>query len=375
MNNSSSNISSGLAEIPYGLLLYWKVFYENLANSINFYFLAVAIPFGCLTNLLSFIVFCRKRLNNDSNIGFYNQCFCMSNFITMLFSLLMYSGLFFPFDFNTDSDWSCQFIMYSRKTIRELSPLLELFFTLDRFFRVCSPRKMLFLKKKLNIFIIICIMLASMLAANFANAFFYVKETRSVYLNDLNQSKVLIQKSCVANMTYTLISDFVLCFLRCFFPMIAMTILSILTIRKLNESSKVRTKITTETKKVNKDNQFTRSLIIVNLFFVIFNFPLAFIYVVKDIYFYAASANYTYIIINFLWAMSFNLATLHYLSFFFLNYLFNHRFRSEVKTLLFGGIFKKFDANTTTMISKNQVNTDSIFTDAQTIKKIFNSNY
>jgi hypothetical protein len=332
-NSSSSNISRSLADIPYGTLLYWNVYFNNLTNSINYWFLAFAIPIGAVSNLLAYIVYSRKRLNK-TNIGFFNKSMAIFNMFTLLFSLLMYSGLFFPFDFNSNSDFSCQFIMYSRKAIREFGPLLETLFTLDQFLNVIYPGKFFFMKKNRNILLIILGILAFLLLVNGVNFEFYVETKRTSFLSTRNLTMMWITKSCMADIVATLTSDMILCTLRCFLPMVVMGILNVFIVRKLKQSSKMRT--VDKNSQENKDEQFTRTLVRLNALFATLNLPLATIYVIKDAYFYIAKPDMAYILINFAWAMSFNLATLHYVHFFFLNLYFNRLFRQELMIIVYG---------------------------------------
>jgi hypothetical protein len=133
-------------------------------------------------------------------------------------------------------------------------------------------------------------------------------------------------------MAPTIASDMIVDTFRCFMPIAIMGSLNILIIKKLHASAKVRlARNATESTKESKDNQFTRTLVQLNALFFIFTFPLAFIYVIKDAYFYLVGGNnLTYILINFAWAVSFNFATIHYVVFFIVNFYFNKLFRTEI---------------------------------------------
>lgn len=336
MSISAANYT--ISDIPESSVLYWIVYFEYLTYTINFYFLSIAIPIGCVLNLLALLVFTRPRLN-QTNIGFFNSCLSISNILTLVFSLLMYSGLYFSFEFNTHSNASCRFIMYVRKSIRALSPMIETLFTFDRFLSVVFPGKVDIFKKNQNILIALIVLVLLLIPLNAANIAFYVSTSSINYTSYLesNETHQWVFKSCVADPIPTIISDVVVCTLRCFVPFTLMIIFNIFIVRKLWTSRiKRATQAATSSARTSRDIQFTQTLIIINALFMFFNFPLAVIYMIKDGYYYANDGRIdkTYVIIEFLWNMSFNIATLHYLAFFFLNFIFNRLFRQELNSIL-----------------------------------------
>jgi hypothetical protein len=348
MNLSNSTINAhNLSDIPYGTLLYWSVFYTQKANEMNFFFLLFAISVGGLSNLLAYIVYCRPSLNH-TNMGFFNRCLAFSNILTLLFSLLMYSGLFVEFDFNTNSNFSCQFIMWFRKSIREFSPVIETVFTVDRFLNVVYPGRFLFTKNNRNVFYVLCGLFVFILLVNAENYLFYVSTSMSVYMSVENVTRVFIQKSCIADEAVTLSSDIILATLRCFLPIMIMVVFNYLIVRKLVESSnRVHDN---KANRERKDRQFTRALMLLNAVFIILNLPLAVVYLIKDVHFYTHSLDMNYILINFIWSVLFNLASLHYVLFFFLNFYFNRLFRSEVNSVFF-----KIKSGVTSSVARVQI--------------------
>jgi hypothetical protein len=335
LNNSSNSSAGVFSDIPFGTYLYWNVYYTNLTNTMNFYFFAFAMPIGALSNLLAFVTYSRKRLNK-TNIGYFNRWIAFANIITLLFSFMMNSGLYFPFDVNTFSTPSCQFIMYGRKTMRELSPMLEVLFTFDRYLNVVYPSKSQFLKKNRNIFFMIMVITVILLLVNIENLYFYVDTSHTQFVTVDNETKIYTSKSCTANQWITISSDLVVDSFRCFIPVVLMSVFSFLILRKLKQSSKVRSTINrTQSSQESRDSQFTKTLIHLNACFIVFTMPIAIVYIIKDTYLYTFKADLTYFIMNFAWNVAFNFSTIHYVAFFFLNFYFNQLFRRECLTVMF----------------------------------------
>ena len=290
---------SSINDIPYGTILYWSVYFSDLSHSINFFFLLFAIPIGVLSNVLAFFIYSRKRLNK-CNVGFFNRCISVANAWTLLFILLMNSSLFFPFDFNTDSNWICAFTMFARKSLRQLSPMIEVLYTFDRFLCVIFPGKFQFLNKNSNIFGLIVIIFVFLMLTSLENVFYYVEVNNSSYISVDNVTKYWISKSCTAAEAITLTSDQLVSAVRCFIPLITTSILGFLMVRRLNESSKIRSS-SHQCEKTSREHHFAMTRVFINIMFAVCNVPVAVMYIVKDAYYYTNKHDMTYIWIEFVW--------------------------------------------------------------------------
>src|SRR5690606_38056621 len=87
-----------------------------------------------------------------------------------------------------------------------------------------------------------------------------------------------------------------------------------------------------------KDNQFTRTLLTLNLKFMIFNLPKALVYIVRDAYMFSGKVDDYFdvdlALIELFWFIAFNIATFYYIIYFFLNIYFNKLFHTELCLIL-----------------------------------------
>jgi hypothetical protein len=296
-------------------------FFAKINSQLNYYFFSIAIPVGTFFNTLAILVFSRPRLNR-TNVGFVSRCLACGNIATLLFMVLVNSDLFFSFDFNTCSDASCAFITYTRKVVRELSPAIETLFTVDRFINVVHPGTRHFLQRNRNIALTILLIIASLMLFNISNVFYFVER---------RNSSAPLASTCSSNMPVFLTSDITRKLLMFFIPVGVMLTLNCLMVRKLKES-RLRSHGTNR----KKECDFNRTLMLLNIIFVLLNFPVSLLFIVKDGYLYTVGGgvDHGFLVINFLFNLSLNLPIVYNASFFFLNYLSNRIFREECAAIL-----------------------------------------
>jgi hypothetical protein len=326
--------SSNQSGIPSNSTLFWYLYYNQIASSINYYFAISMVPVGVILNGLAFLIASRKSLNK-TNMGFFIRSLSTSNLVTLLFSLFfMQSRLLFNFDFYTYSDVSCRFIMYTRRSIRVLSPMIETLFTVDRFLAVMFPKKFEFLKKNRNVLLSILVIVAIDLISNTLNAFNHVEEISTQFVDSNGLTRMYSKKICTSSDAISFTSDVILIFMRVLIPLAVMGSLNFLICRKLVTSRQSIHSSGSASIKANKDRQFTKNLVLMNVAFIAFNLPKAITYFVKDIIhesvFNEGPFNAEEAKLTMYWYITFNISTFYYVIYFPLNVYFNKLFRREV---------------------------------------------
>jgi hypothetical protein len=345
------------------------IYLADMTKQINTYFTYIFIPIGLISNLLTFMIYSSSKLNTNNNnnrsaitpkatnMTLFGRFLAISNVITLLhYLLVIQSNLIFDFDFSTYSDESCRFLMYTRRSIHSLSPLVETMTVFDRFLSVvCFNKKKKrvfkrFKSKKLGLFLLTALIYLIYLMLNVENLFYYVQTDILNYtLNHTN--KRLQYKQCLATQNIELFAEVVLILFRSFLPIAFMIIFNALIIKELYKYSFIRRqqqqrKFKNETKKtstiniensIKRDSKFTKNVIIMNSFFILFNLPTSIVYIVKNslrfLYnnqiFYKSKLFFAQI--RFARMITFNFSIIYYVLFFWFNFYFNRLFRQQVK--------------------------------------------
>jgi hypothetical protein len=146
---------------------------NSIYNTMLFYYLVILMPVGLATNLLSIMIFARTPLNSTT-MGAYSSFLGLGNIAALLFFTFIQNSILTLGGINllTTSDLACRLIYLSRRTIREISPMIETLLTVDRFIEVFYPAKFPFLKKKLVILSFVLAGYVALLVISFENALF-----------------------------------------------------------------------------------------------------------------------------------------------------------------------------------------------------------
>jgi hypothetical protein len=305
----------------------------DISNGVTYYFTVTIVPIGILINILSTLVFLRKNIRS-TNMAFYNQMISITNAFTLLFYLLVYqSALLFNDNFFAVSDWLCKVLYFVRKTIREIGPIIESVMTFDRLMSVLFPTKYKFLKKKKTIVAIILATFLVYSGISFQNFQYYLSIT---YKNGTNGSMLVASKSCTATRLVSIEGNFVSASLRSVVPFLIMLVCNLLMIKKLKAKKAIRSRRSSSSdSQHSKESQFTKTVMVLNVWFLILNFPEALLYIVKDVYsFYEPLTSPTGQILTFCWNMVYLLTVLHYIVNNFLNLKYNSIFRKEAFKML-----------------------------------------
>lgn len=338
----------------------WILFYTRLAGQIDLFFNAICTPVGILSNLAAYYIYSRPNLNH-CNIGILSRCLCVINIITLFYALfIQQSYQLFGFDFSTYSDTSCQFLMYSRRLIRAFPPMMETLITVDRFVFIVLPCSLVarFLAQRANLAFIIYVIIFFYMLIHIENLYYYIHTSSvndtasSSFIQHRHHPTNLTNRLCVAPYNIVLAGDVIMILLRSFIPITIMLILNWLIVRKLMNSRKViaknlirssnnilkRDSVCTTINKRNstkREARLTKSIILMNVTFIIFNVPTSIVYAIRHAYLISdATTELDLIKLEFAWTIGFNLTTLYYASFFVLSLYFNKLFRVEARQIM-----------------------------------------
>lgn len=287
-----------------------------LTNQINYYFAITIVPIGIITNAISVCVFLRKSLS-VTNMGLFNLLISAANFITLVYYLFVSeSNLVFRYDLLTLSDPGCRILMMFRRVIRELAPVVELVMTFERFMSVYYPKRFIIVQKRSFLLALIGAIFAFCCILSFENFFYYLDVKNGT-------------RSCTGVELVTVSSDLMSATLRTFIPFFIMFSMNILMVRRLITRKMIRS-----SSKSRREYQFTISVVSMNALFLILNFPVSILYIVRI--FFMGSKSHAAQVVNFAWNIAYLIATFHYVLTNLTNLIFNRLFREELVKILLG---------------------------------------
>ena len=291
---------------------------NKIYNTMIFYYVLILAPIGIVTNALSVVIFCRKNLNK-TNMGFYNICVAVSNIITIFYYIFAQnSTLTLNTDLLTISDISCRLTYFFRRTIREISPAIESLISFDRFLEVFFPRRFPIMRNKKFLMALICLIYFTLCAISFENLLYYLSVT---------VAKNKTTKSCTATRAVSISSDIVSNVLRTYIPLILMVGLDTAIVLKL-----VKSKSMLKNRDHSKENEFTKTVVMISSIFFLLNIPGAVSYIVRIVFkegYELPSNNLTMVEITLAFNITYLIATSYYFAHFFIHLRFNKLFRSE----------------------------------------------
>ena len=285
-----------------------------ISEKIQFYALILTISIGIPGNIISILIFTRACLNTKTNTGLLYTLLCVLNLVAIIYNVLItYSYRLFKYEIQLHFR-SELFIGYIQLQFLSWSQVI---ITFDRFIAVVYPIKgVRLMSKKLVLYSIVL------------GTFIAIVGLNSPYF--LGSSTGMSYEILVLNETVKIS-------MQLFIPYLTMVILDSIAINRLR---KVKTNLSerqsTLSNASSKSSRFTRNTILIDLIYLIFNFPS----IVFDVYF-----TYSQIIPNmrikileryldFMWDI-FILFPYIYATLIFLVFIvFNKIFRAEVVSML-----------------------------------------
>ena len=176
---------------------------------------------------------------------------------------------------------------------------------------------------------------------NTVNLYFYVDFTNKP-IESYNETNVVSRASCTASSYVLFVSDFLTATFRIIIPLIFVVILDFMIISKLVRDVKFFGKTDKKSIRSHKrENHFTFTVIVIDVFFIIINLPVGLCYLVRNMYSTLGAQNsYTSAILDFIWLKAYDTSNFYYAMFFFINFIFNSLFRREMVLIFFLIYFK-----------------------------------
>lgn len=171
----------------------------------------------------------------------------------------------------------------------------------------------------------------------------------SAVYTSTNLTDTVTRLTCSADWELLFVSDMLGAAFRTWLPIVAISVLNVLTIRVLLKSKR-KLKLTD----LKKENQYTVTLFAMNILLVVLSLPLSIAYIMTNLFrFFPDSSTSDYLArLNFFFSISLSLAYLYQSLTFFVVLLFNMHFRRELLKLL-ALVFKKSDLVSTSISSSH----------------------
>ena len=322
-------------------LINFKNQLNHVKHVIDYHFTLLVVPIGAFLNILAALIFRRKNLNK-TNMGFFYFWTSTFNAFNLIFYLFaVNSKLLFDYDVSTLNDPSCKASVIIKRATRSLVPWLVVFLSTERFISLRFKNKSFKWRNRTHL-LIISVILAGLFLVNSVNFYFYVDYTNTTLITSYNQTNVIQIASCTASSYVLFMSDFISATFRIIIPLISVIVLDLIIMSKLVINIKFFGKTDKKSIRTHKrENHFTFTVIMIDIFFIIINLPVGLCYLVRNMYFTIGAQNaYTSAILDFIWIKTYNASNFYYALFFFINFIFNSLFRREILLVFFKFYFK-----------------------------------
>jgi hypothetical protein len=254
--------------------------YNSIIERIYFFASTTLVPIGLLLNILQIIVFGSKSFKK-LNIGFMMITYTIFDSIALFWNFVVYGYLESLYSFETFSAITCSLFQYISRVIQQLPFYYQAFISFTSFLSVNYPVKYTQFNKISNHIYSIIIILISIFFLNIPTAIKYI---------EINKSNSSITSSCrPINYLVNQIATIETAIIRCLIPIFLIVSFNIFSVKKLIES---RRNLNANLK---KEIRFCILLIILNIVFLLFNFPFFYFSILKIFY---NNSNYSSFIVN-----------------------------------------------------------------------------
>lgn len=316
----------------------------NILYRFNFYSMVILIPIGIVGNIISIFIFTRPSFNQKTNTGRLYSFLCVVNLITIVFVTAFKNK-------NDFTQYSIQLPLSTEKfiehTMYQSLSWIQVIISVDRFIFVLYPIKgVRFMSKK---WVLYSIILGSFIFILGLNSPYFIRHSHT-YTNYLNQSITIFD---YMSPEIAILSFNVQVLMRFFIPYFLMLIVDAIVIIRLkrskivmrNRHASIWTRQTSHTAK--KSSRFTRNTILIDLIYLIFNFPSIIDGIYRLVFSYFPKLISLSLLLREILNVLFPLFSFYYLSLIFILFLvFNRIFRSEF--ILLFRLQKIFNIVTTT---------------------------
>jgi hypothetical protein len=305
----------------------------HLVKKIVVYCIPVIILLGLIGNLISIIVFTRKKFQNTIFSTYYRFLVFIDSMALLFYASDKFMDIGFNLSIRGLNIHLCYFFKMSAYVFPSTSGWTLVIISLDRLISILYPAKLLFRKKKqFQMTVCLCVFVYGIIA--YTELFFTCSSEPIEYNNGSNVTShryVNFSSSSRSERNQKL-TDWLDLFNSTVVPSFSMIICSSIVLKKMHDSTKKfggNISNTKGKKTINRDLKFALTSVVLNLIFLITNTPLCF---------YALYTNYAPIESNLnklIFAFLFFLNFFNYSLNFFINFSFNSIFKKEITNWLF----------------------------------------
>lgn len=292
----------------------------NVLITILVYSYLVISLIGLVTNILSMIVFSRKKFQNTV-FYIYFRFVAFFNILSMIIPINKFFEYNLNIWFRDFSDSLCKFRMYTFYVLQPMLGWSLVAVSIDRYLSIAYPSKFSFRKKTIFQVIVCCSILSYNLCYNIPHLFSYVKRTKQ----STNKTNLTIITDRCSNNVY--LKDWFNTFSTTIIPFALMFLFTLLTLIKLFQSRKNINNCKTK----KRDNRFAMTSISLNIIFLLLNLP----YGVFSILIMYISDSMNKTIEKLIYSIIYVPYYSNLVSIFFINIAVNKMFRDEFYKLIF----------------------------------------
>ncbi len=293
----------------------------SLKTIISFSFPAIVL-ISLIANSLSFYIFSRKSFQNTV-FSIYFRFYLVFQTLNLIMPINKMFELNLDSHFSRISDFTCKIRYYYLNLNYSNCSWLLVVVSLDRYMSISYPAKFMIRKKSMFQILTCCLVILFNACFFTSSLFYHLKET-----NQTNQTAFKINIECVSPGIWF---DFKKILQQILIPFIFMILFSLLTVKNIYRSRKITSSSTSKTINNNNDRKFTFTSIVVNILFLIFNFPYYFILMIQQNSNLFVNLNDLY---KFLEAFTHFLLYINLGFTFFINYFVNSMFKKEIEIIL-----------------------------------------
>lgn len=334
-----------------------------ITEKVNIYYTLIMLPIGIVVNVISLLVYSRKKLNKSS-IGTLYFLLCIFNIIALVESIIFKILIYLEVDFNKVSVAFCRLFGVVQYTFLQLPSFQQALVSIEIFISVLFPKRFLKLRTKKNCVIFSFLIALGLFILNCQFVMYNLHETSDdqhafgddVAMNFFAHFNITFPQnvthtldlldSCKMDHLHDAFADAMNIILRVLIPFMIMLLTSIFVSRKLiNSKSNIKKKEIQKRHSIipnssdfvlKKEYQFAVTTILLNLFFLIIFLPRSIAYLFSVIYTFKATLQDVkfVLVLNLFRVVSEGVAFINNISLFFTNLAFNNLFRNELFDLI-----------------------------------------
>jgi hypothetical protein len=275
-------------------------------------FAPIIVILGFIGNLLGLIVISNKKLNS---LGPHKIFICMFTLDCIYLPLVFHPYLAYAFQINLTamSNVACKLYWYTRYSLAIISPMMNVYISVERFIAITFPtRKLFLLKTNIQIsYILLIIVINFAFAVQVAIGF----ELQREFMNGTNQSESVVFYCDFSSLYWQDVAGYIDMTIRVIIPSFLMILFSFLLCLSIFRSRNRISSAIASQAVLRKDVLFSMVCLSFNFFYILFSLPVSVVVLLKEY-----SDNQYYIPFSFLFFVE-------YSSNFYIMIAFNKHYR------------------------------------------------